>query len=147
MYKEVIGEMLAAVPDEFLIREVVERNLTDNVNDWHGYSKDHNKRVEEFVDSIENVQSDEHHSACILDFTVGTTGHKGGDAGWGGKTFFTMEDMASTVMMVSVNGSEYLRDADKITIAFAGDCELEAFIQGLRFALNHLEDVVNCKKK
>lgn len=139
MYKEVICEMLAAVPVEFIIREVLERDLVDKVNDWKGYKVDKNVSVEEFVGSIDDVQRGGFMDYCSLDVTVGSTGLKGGDAGHGGKTFVTFENQYSTAMMVAVNGSNVLRDAEKITIAFAGDAELRNFVEGLRFALSELE--------
>lgn len=137
-----IKDLLDKVDDETIIEKAAARGLSAAVNDYELKTMGCD-RVDEFIDSIEDVLSDEFVSACILEVTVGTTGRKGGDAGHGGKTFITLKDAASTAMMVSVNGSEYLRDAGEVTIAFAGDCELENLINGLRFALAELEDAVN----
>lgn len=139
-----IRDLLEKVDDQTIIEEAGDRGLSSAVNDYE-LKDDGCERVDEFVNGID-VLSDSFIDVCILDVTVGTTGRKGGDAGYGGKTFVTFEDVASTCMMVSVNGSEYLREAEKITIAFRGDVELSNFIDGLRFALNHLEDAYKSRK-
>lgn len=70
----------------------------------------------------------------ILGVKSGTTGYKGGDSGHGGRTVFKIEDLSSTDLMVSINGSGYF-SAKEVGIAFGGDSELETFIQALEFTL------------
>ena len=80
-------------------------------------------------------------SANILEVEVGTTGHCGGDSGHGGRTYFKMEDLSSTDMRVRVNNGEWIDLMSKgpVEIAFGGDCELDAFISALEFAVETLK--------
>ena len=81
-------------------------------------------------------------SACILEVEVGTNGYQGGDTGHGGRTFFRLENLACTDMLCEV---EYdgQRNAKEIKIGFGGDCELECFIEALRFAWDRLMLKIN----
>ena len=101
-------------------------------------------------------------SANIIEVEAGTTGHRGGDSGHGGRTYLRLSDLASTDMRLSFN-SEYLvngvvniggkqyqlsdisfsnLEAKDIEIIFGGDCELDTFIEALEFALNTLKEKV-----
>lgn len=133
-----IEDLLEKVDDQTIIEEAGARGLSAAVNDFE-LKDDGCERVDEFIDSIDYVFSGEFTDACVLGVTVGTTGLKGGDTGHGGKTFATFEDLGSSYMRVSIDGSEYLREVKKITIAFGGDAELGNFIEGLRFALSQLK--------
>ena len=73
-------------------------------------------------------------SCNVLGVKSGTTGYKGGDSGHGGRTVFKIEDLSSTDLMVSINGSGYF-SAKEVGIAFGGDSELSTFIQALEFTL------------
>ena len=102
------------------------------------------------------VQSKEIVRDNIIKVEVGTNGYKGGDSGHGSRTYFAIENIASTDMRLSfaggdafcghvtigdleikgrtgMTGSEI--EADRIEIEFGGDAELETFIEALGFAL------------
>lgn len=99
-------------------------------------------------------------SANIIEVEVGTTGFCGGDSGHGGRTIFAIKNLACTDMRLSFHadysphgnieiGDMILKgnngtagfdlEAQDIEIVFGGDCELETFIEALRFALETLE--------
>lgn len=101
----------------------------------------------------------------IIEVEVGTTGHRGGDTGHGGRTVFKIKDLASTDMRLSFSSIPLPKgtikdmikhedgraiertvgtgiDAESIEITFGGDCELDTFIEALRFALETLESKV-----
>jgi hypothetical protein len=69
------------------------------------------------------------HGNCF-EFEVGTTGMRGGDAGHGGRTFFRI-------------GAESYLEVDAqpggVTLIAQGDWELDDMIEGLRFAVEVLE--------
>lgn len=81
-------------------------------------------------------------SANILAVEAGTTGYRGGDSGHGGRTYFKLEDLASTDMRVRVNNGEWidLMSEGPIEIAFGGDCELDTLIEALAFAVQTLKE-------
>lgn len=133
-----IKDLLDKVDDGTIIEEAAARGLSAAVNDYE-LKDDGCDRVDEFMDDIDDVMSASFTNMCVLGVKVGTTGYKGGAANHGGKTFVTFEDLGSSNMMVSIDGSEYLREVEKITIAFGGDAELGNFIKGLRYALSQLE--------
>lgn len=82
-------------------------------------------------------------SANELCVAVGTTGHKGGDSGHGGRTYFRLTNDCCTDMNVSViDEHSYEHDFDSangVTIMLGGDCELDTFYECLRYAVNILE--------
>ena len=69
----------------------------------------------------------------ILRVEAGTTGHKGGDTGHGGRTYFSITDEASTDMEVNVfdNGFE---------VMLGGDTELDTMIEALEFIVKTLKE-------
>ncbi len=71
-------------------------------------------------------------SANILEATVATNGYCGGDSGHGSRTYLCLEDLSGTDMDVKSVGR-------KVEIMLGGDCELETFIQSLRWAADTLE--------
>lgn len=79
--------------------------------------------------------------ANILEVETGTTGFRGGDTGHGGRTYFRLQDHASTDMNVRVNGGEWedLMSGGSVEIAFGGDAELNTFISALEFTLKELK--------
>ena len=96
----------------------------------------------------------------IIKVEVGTNGYKGGDSGHGSRTYFAIENVASTDISLSfaggdafcghvtigdlelkgrtgMTGSEI--EADRIVIELGGDAELETFIEALEFAVATLK--------
>lgn len=78
-------------------------------------------------------------SANMLDIEVGTTGYCGGDTGHGGRTYFRIENIASTDMKAKVITDNY-GDTKEVIIEIGGDTELDTFIQSLEFALQVLKE-------
>ena len=76
-------------------------------------------------------------SANILEVEAGTTGFMGGDTGHGGRTYFRIQDAASTDIQV--------RPIDRygdegFEVILGGDCELETTIRALKFITKVLEE-------
>ncbi len=75
--------------------------------------------------------------ANILCVEAGTTGYKGGDTGHGGRTFFRIEDLASTDIKVKALGE----DGEKgLAVMLGGDSELRTVIKALKFITKVLEE-------
>lgn len=66
-------------------------------------------------------------SCNILEFSVGTTGYRGGDYGHGGRTFIRMDFSESAALKVKVIKSGI------VEIALGGDCELATLTGALEF--------------
>jgi len=77
-------------------------------------------------------------SCNILQVEAGTTGYKGGDTGHGGRTYFRIQDEASTDMDVKPIITRYGCDGFEVTLG--GDCELETMIRALKFITKVLAD-------
>ena len=77
-------------------------------------------------------------SANILEVEAGTTGYQGGDSGHGGRTYFRIEDAASTDMEVRSYVNKY--GCPGFEINLGGDCELETTIRALKFITKVLEE-------
>ncbi len=97
------------------------------------------------IDGIEVMTNLEDFESCnIIQVEAGTTGFEGGDSGHGCRTYFKIEDKASTDMRCRVisNGKVYdfseACGASQIEIMFGGDTELETFIGALEFAADTL---------
>lgn len=76
-------------------------------------------------------------SANILEVEAGTTGFMGGDTGHGGRTYFRIQDAASTDIQVRSIG----RYGDEgFEVILGGDCELETMIRALKFITKVLEE-------
>lgn len=90
-----------------------------------------NKEVETWIAEIT--------SANILEVEVGTNGFQGGDTGHGSRTYFAIKDLASsdisTILMSDKNGN-----TEGFAVELGGDCELETFIEALKFAVKVLEE-------
>lgn len=95
------------------------------------------------VDGIEIKTHKEEIASCnILEVEVGTTGHMGGDTGHGGRTYFKIDDIASTDMRCRVysSGEEHEFDyVDRIELSFGGDSELDTFCEALRIGYEVLK--------
>ena len=89
--------------------------------------------------------------ANIIVVEVGTTGYCGGDAGHGGRTMVSIEDLGGTAFeaLIRQGGKEYLFDMSggKIEIRFAGDSELETLIEALECATRELKLQVETMQK
>ena len=77
-------------------------------------------------------------SANILEVEAGTTGYMGGDSGHGGRTYFRIEDAASTDMEVRSYVNKY--GCPGFEVVLGGDCELETMIRALKFITKVLEE-------
>lgn len=65
--------------------------------------------------------------ANILRVEAGTNGYKGGDTGYGSRTYFRITDMGSTDIRIKL-------DADgSFEVSLGGDSELSTIIQALKF--------------
>lgn len=72
----------------------------------------------------------------ILGVKVATNGYCGGDSGHGSRTYFRLEDLASTNINIRL-----LKDKRGVEVMLGGDAELETFIQALRWAADNLEEM------
>ena len=77
-------------------------------------------------------------SCNILEVEAGTTGYQGGDTGHGGRTYFRIQDAASTDMEIKPIINKWGCDGFEVTLS--GDCELETMIRALKFITKVLED-------
>lgn len=77
-------------------------------------------------------------SANILEVEAGTNGFMGGDTGHGGRTYFRIEDAASTDMEVRSYVNKFGCPGFEVTLG--GDCELETMIRALKFITRVLEE-------
>lgn len=77
-------------------------------------------------------------SANILEVEAGTTGLMGGDSGHGGRTYFRVEDIASTDMEIRSYGSKF--NGSGFEVILGGDTELDTIIEALKFIVQALED-------
>lgn len=83
-------------------------------------------------------------SANILEVTACTTGFRGGDAGHGGRTIVRFKDLGGTCIKVFPLCEEYGNGG--VEIVLGGDTELITMIDGLRFAADTLEKLMNKAK-
>jgi hypothetical protein len=85
----------------------------------------------------------EFQSANCLVATAGSNCPQGGDAGHGGRTFISFEDLGGTVFNVTVTDElgeeETTVQAGKVSLVFCGDSENETAIQALEFMLGVLK--------
>ena len=78
-------------------------------------------------------------SANMLEVETGTNGYQGGDSGHGSRTYFRIADLGGTDMDVKAIPNRW-GGCDGFEVALGGDCELETFIEALKFAVSVLED-------
>ncbi len=76
-------------------------------------------------------------SCNILEVEAGSTGYRGGDSGYGGRTYFRIEDQASTDIRVKPIGE---KGKGGFEVFLGGDCELQTIIEALKFIAQALED-------
>ena len=74
----------------------------------------------------------------ILSVEAGTTGYKGGDSRYGGRTYFRISDEGGTNMTVRVKENRF--GAESVEVILGGDTELETIITALKFIVIALED-------
>ena len=84
--------------------------------------------------------------ASILSVTVGTTGHRGGDSGHGGRTYLKLAGLGSTDLMTRIDNKEEFRGVSSLGLRLGGDSELETFIRALEFATKVLKAQCESKK-
>lgn len=77
-------------------------------------------------------------SCNILQVEAGTNGYQGGDSGHGSRTYFRIQDEASTDMEIKPIVSKW--GCDGFEVCLGGDCELETMIRALKFIVKVLED-------
>ena len=88
------------------------------------------------LEIIEHSQETEIVNCNILGVKVATNGYCGGDSGHGSRTYFKLEDLASTDINIRL-----LKDKKGVEMMLGGDAELETFIQALRWAADNLEEM------
>ena len=77
-------------------------------------------------------------SANILEVEAGTTGYQGGDSGHGGRTYFRIEDAASTDMEVRSYVNKY--GSPGFEVILGCDCELETTMRARKLITNGLDE-------
>lgn len=86
------------------------------------------------------IYETEINDANMLKVSVGTNGPCGGDSGHGARTYFALEDLSSTDMRISINGSEYEDMMGRsVEFIFGGDAEIRTLLVALKFAVHCLE--------
>lgn len=75
----------------------------------------------------------------MLTIQTGTTGYQGDDSGHGGRTYFCIEDAASTDMEIRIARDRF-GDTTSFEVFLGGDCELETMIRALKFITKVLEE-------
>ena len=76
-------------------------------------------------------------SANIIEVEVGSTGYMGGDSGHGGRTYMRIKDLGGTDMSCRLSGTS-CGTTGQVELMFGGDCELDTFIEALRFSIDVL---------
>lgn len=79
------------------------------------------------------------YSANCLQVEAGTTGYCGGDSGHGARTYFRIEDIASTDIAVNVIPPGR-KGQGGFEVALGGDCEIDTIIKALKFIVKVLEE-------
>ena len=89
------------------------------------------------VDGIEIKTYKREITSCnIIEVEVGTTGHMGGDAGHGGRTYLKIRNLSSTDMRPKAYSDNY--GHNRVEIVLGGDTELDTFYEALCFAVEVL---------
>lgn len=76
---------------------------------------------------------------CCMEAEAGTNGYQGGDAGHGSRVFLRLADLRGSDFCYEYDGEELNASPDEIVIALAGDAELSAIKDVLRWWLFILE--------
>lgn len=79
-------------------------------------------------------------SCNILGVRVGTTGYKGGDSGYGGRSYFEICNIASSDITAE-------KTKDGISLSFGGDTELDTLITALEYGAAKLREMADIKEK
>jgi hypothetical protein len=91
----------------------------------------------------------------ILHVSAGTTSPAGGDAGHGGRTFVSIEDMGGTSWGVRITshsgqshsiGASLDLDLKSVEILLGGDAEAETIAEALEFAAATIRESLNASK-
>jgi hypothetical protein len=88
--------------------------------------------MREKIEKIPRVAVSVMNGANLLRVAAGTNGHKGGDGGHGGVTYFALEDAGGTAIEVTPLD-------DGVEVVVRGDSELDTLIEALDFAAGTLE--------
>jgi hypothetical protein len=94
----------------------------------------------------------EFYSANMIKVEVGTTGFCDGDAGHGGRTYFSIIDLGCTAMSCQIfDGRREMNfdnfDNDGFGVVLGGDTELMTFLDALKFAVDVLEMQIRKRKR
>jgi hypothetical protein len=81
---------------------------------------------------------------CIATYEAGTTGPRGGDTGYGARTYLRFQNDASTDFRIYVDGKQI--EADKLEIILGGDQEINVIRGALSFMLGVLDEQIKTKK-
>lgn len=74
----------------------------------------------------------------MLQVEAGSTGKCGGDSGYGCRTYFRIEDVASTDMKINKISDRY-GFVSGFEVILGGDSELDSIIEALKFIVDVLE--------
>ena len=124
-------------PSDEEILDFIEQDNLDRVEIVKSYSK---KQIDNHV-NIDNIsiktEKDTFTILNTLEVEVGTTGIRGGDSGYGCRTYLRIEDNAGTDIKV-----KYILPSSKgnggVEVILGGDSELNTFISALEFAAQYL---------
>ena len=81
----------------------------------------------------------------ILTVTAGTTGYCGGDSGHGGESFIKL-NMEGGDLSASIDGRTTERGITDLVISVGGDWELDALIEGFRYAAETLTAIKDMRR-
>ena len=77
-------------------------------------------------------------SSNVIGVEVGTTWHKGGDAGHGARTYLKIEDYGGTDIHVTSLGNSFSDNG--FSVVLGGDSEIDTLISALEFAVRVLKE-------
>ena len=77
-----------------------------------------------------------------LEVVAGTNGYRGGDSGYGSRTYIRIQDTGGTDISVKrISGDK--NEGEGVEIVLGGDSELKTIINALKFITKVLEDQTN----
>lgn len=120
----------------YLIDETVEEPYEPKMNC---------KRMASFNDISKCTKRDHasFQSCNCFDVDVATTGYCGGDSGHGGRTYFRLKDADCSDIDFRIQSDAYGQQS--VEMMLGGDCELDTFIEALRWAADTLEKLASSK--
>ena len=77
--------------------------------------------------------------ASSIEVEAGTTGFKGGNAGFGGRTYIRVRDLGGTDMFVKRANAKN-GNTSEFELYLGGDSELKNMLRALKFVVRVLED-------